>query len=146
MLKKLFLATLVFGSLPMSITSAQNTTFFSRNFPLATEGKYLGSPACMIQTYWQISYDLNKLCQPAMTKDNPSSVQTPLPITSQNSPEKSPNSPPQNNPNPSPNSSSPSTDNSMNSKTSNTPPPAVLVQPTTQPSIYQRFTGVQPKP
>jgi hypothetical protein len=74
--------TLILGSLPVSLSSAQNASFFNRNFPLITEtGNYLGSPACIIQTYWLKSYSLDKLCQPAINQDNIPPVQVPLPIT-----------------------------------------------------------------
>jgi hypothetical protein len=94
----LFLMTLILGSLPVSLSSAQNASFFNRNFPLITEtGNYLGSPACIIQTYWLKSYSLDKLCQPAINQDNIPPVQVLLPITTQNPPAKSSNLPTQNN-------------------------------------------------
>lgn len=143
----LFLMTLILGSLPVSLSSAQNASFFNRNFPLITEtGNYLGSPACIIQTYWLKSYSLDKLCQPAINQDNIPPVQVPLPITTQNPPAKSSNLPTQNNlP---PNSSLPSGTNPATSSPPNNSPssPAVIEQPTTQPSTYQRFRELQPSP
>lgn len=133
--------------MPVPLSSAQNASFFNRNFPLITEtGNYLGSPACIVQTYWLKSYSLDKLCQPAINQDNISPVQVPPPITTQNPPAKSSNLPTQNNlP---PNSSLPSGTNPATSSPPNNSPssPAVIDQPTTQPSTYQRFRELQLSP